>query len=77
MPRKYWIFPQVSWVVIWRLNKANTAFLDKEYLSDNEVLNVLSNLVKHLKRTIPNDIVVTSWWVEEFTIVFPKNRWNE
>jgi hypothetical protein len=72
MPKKYWIFPQVSGVVIWKLNKANTAFLDKEYLSDWEVLSILANLVKHLKTSHDGDIKISSWGVEEFSIVFPK-----
>ena len=70
--KKYWIFPQISWVAIWKLNKANTSFLDKEYLEEWEVLWVISNLVKHLKLKMEWDIVIKSWWKEEFTIVFPK-----
>lgn len=70
--KKYWIFPQISGVAIWKLNKANNAFLDKEYLNDSEVIGVIALLVNHIKRNHTWDIAVTSNWVEEFSIVFPK-----
>lgn len=73
--KKYWIYPQVSGFVIWKLNKKNDAFLDKEYMSDNEVLTLLSRIVTHLTLKMGKDgITIKSWWKIEFEIVFPKEE---
>lgn len=66
---KYWISNQISWIAVWKLNKKRTEYLDKEYLTRDEVIWLLVILAKYIKWEW-NETVITSNWKPEITIKY-------
>lgn len=45
---KYWIWRWIAGIHIWKLNKKWTEFLDKETLTREQILSLISNFVNYI-----------------------------
>ena len=65
--KKYWIWQWISSWFIWKLNKKWDQRLDKEELSDNEIMSLFESMWRYIKQKTWgnwNTIVIKSWGKE-------------
>lgn len=66
--KKYWIAEWITWRWIWKLNKKWNERLDKESLSDNDIMQ----LFEIMWRYIANKCETPEW---HFTVI--KTKWGK